>query len=40
MTGNKGSKYLLDHPNLKARQARRLAFLSEYDFETQHIKGK
>ena len=33
-------KYLLDLPNLNARQARWLAFLSEYDFEIQHIKGK
>ena len=40
MTYNKGLKYLLDQPNLNARQARWLAFLSEYDFEIQHIKGK
>ena len=40
MTDNKGLKYLLDHPNLNVRQARWLAFLSEYDFEIQHIKGK
>ena len=40
MTDNKESKYVLDHPNLNARQARWLAFLSEYDFEIQHIKGK
>ena len=40
MTDNKGLNYLLDHPNLNARQARWLAFLSEYDFEIQHIKGK
>ena len=38
MTDNKGLKYLLDQPNLNARQARWLAFLSEYDFEIQHIK--
>ena len=37
---NKGLKYLLDQPNLNARQARWLAFLSEYDLEIQHIKGK
>ena len=30
----------MDQPNLNAMQARRLAFLSEYDFEIQHIKGK
>ena len=40
MTYNKELKYLLDQPNLNARQARWLAFLSEYDFEIQHIKGK
>ena len=40
MTDNKGLKYLLDQPNLNARQAMWLAFLSEYDFEIQHIKGK
>ena len=40
MTDNKGLKYLLDQPNLNARQDRWLAFLSEYDFEIQHIKGK
>ena len=40
MTDNKGLKYILDQPNLNARQARWLAFLSEYDFEIQHIKGK
>ena len=40
MTDNKGLKYLLDQPNINARQARWLAFLSEYDFEIQHIKGK
>ena len=31
---------MLDQTNLNARQARWLAFLSEYDFEIQHIKGK
>ena len=40
MTNNKGSKHLLDQPNLNAREARWLAFLSEYDFKIQHIKGK
>ena len=33
MPDNKGLKYLLDQPNLNARQGRWLAFLSEYDFE-------
>ena len=32
--------YLLDQPNLNVRQDRWLAFLSEYDFKIQHIKGK
>ena len=40
MIDNKWLKYLLDQPNLKVRQARWLAFLSEYNFEIQHIKGK
>ena len=40
MMDNKGLKYLLDQPNLNARQARWIDFLSEYDFEIQHIKGK
>ena len=31
---------MLDQPNLNARQASWLAFLSEYDFKIQHIKGK
>ena len=33
-------KYLFHQQNLNARQARWLAFLSEYDFEIKHIKGK
>ena len=40
MIDNKGLKYMLDQPNLNTRQAMWLAFLSEYDFEIQHIKGK
>ena len=32
--------YLLDQPNLNSRQDRWLDFLSEYDFEIQHIRGK
>ena len=40
MTDNKGLKYFLDQPNLNARKTRWLAFLSEYNFEIQHIKGK
>ena len=37
---NKGLKYMLDQPNLNGRRAMWLTFLSEYDFEIQHIKGK
>jgi hypothetical protein len=33
-------KYFFDQQNLNARQERCLAFLSEYDFEIKHIKGK
>ena len=33
-------KYLFDQPDLNARKARWLAFLSEYHFELKHIKGK
>ena len=33
-------KYLFDQQNLNARHARWLSFLSEYDFEMKHIKGK
>ena len=40
MSDNKGLKYVLDQPNLNTRKARWLAFLSEYDFEIQHNKGK
>ena len=35
-----GLKYLFDQPTLNARQARWLEFLSEFDFEIKHIKGK
>ena len=40
MSDNISLKYLFDQHNLNARQARQLSFLSEYDFETKHIKGK
>jgi len=33
-------KYLFDQPTLNARQSRWLEFLSEYDFDINHIKGK
>jgi hypothetical protein len=38
---NSGVKYLFNQsPNLNARQVRWQAFLSEFDFEVKHIKGK
>ena len=40
MTDNKGLKYLLDQPNLNARQARWLDFLNEYYLKIEHIKGR
>ena len=40
MTDNKELKYLLDQPNLNARQARWLAFFSEYDFEINILKER
>ena len=40
MSDNISLKYLFDQQNLNARQARWLVFLSEYDFEIKHIKGK
>ena len=33
-------KHLFTHPGLNARQERWMAFLSEFDFEVKHIKGK
>ena len=40
MSDNISLKYMFDQQNLNARQARCLAFLSEYYFEIKHIKGK
>ena len=40
MSDNISLKYLFDQQNLNARHARWLYFLSEYDFEIKHIKGK
>ena len=37
---NSGVKYMFNQLDLNARQARWLAFLSEFDFEVRHIKGK
>jgi hypothetical protein len=39
-TDHNGLKYLFDHPTLDARQSKWLEFLSEYDFDIKHIKGK
>jgi hypothetical protein len=35
-----GLGHMFDQPNLNVRQARWMAFLSEFDFEIKHIKGK
>jgi hypothetical protein len=35
-----GLEYLFEQPTLNARQTRWLEFLSEYDFDINHIKGK
>jgi hypothetical protein len=40
LTDNSRVKYLFNQPDLNARQARWLVFLSEFDFEVRHIKGK
>ena len=40
MSDNISLNYLFDQKNLNVRQDRWLAFLSEYDFEIKHIKGK
>lgn len=40
MINKYGIKYIFDQHNLNSRQAKWIAFLSESDFETKHIKGK
>jgi hypothetical protein len=40
LTDNNGVKFLFIQLDLNARQARWLSFLSEFDFEVRHIKGK
>ena len=40
MSDNIILKYLFHQKNVNARKSRWLAFLSEYDFEIKHIKGK
>jgi hypothetical protein len=37
---NIGMKYLFEQPSLNARQSNWLEFLSEYDFDINHIRGK
>jgi hypothetical protein len=39
-TYHNGLKYLFGQPTLNARERRCLEFLSEYDFDIKHIKGK
>jgi hypothetical protein len=39
-TDHSGLKYLFDQPTLNVRKRRWLEFLSEYDFDIKHIKGK
>jgi hypothetical protein len=39
-TNHSGMKYLFGQPTLNSRQSRWLNFLSEYDFDIKHIKGK
>jgi hypothetical protein len=39
-TDHSGLKYRFEQPNLNSIQKRWLEFLSEYDFDIKHIKGK
>jgi hypothetical protein len=39
-TNHNGLQYLFYQPNLNARQSRWLEFLSKYNFDIKHIKGK
>jgi hypothetical protein len=40
LTDNSGVKNLFSQPDLNARKEIWLGFLSEFDFEVRHIKGK
>jgi hypothetical protein len=40
LTDSSGVNFFLSQLDLNARQARWLAFLSEFDFEVRHINGK
>jgi hypothetical protein len=39
-TDHSGLKYLFEQPTLNAKKTKWMEFLSEYDFEIKHIKGK
>jgi hypothetical protein len=39
-TNHNGLKYLFEQPTLNDRKTTWLEFLSEYDFDIKHIKGK
>jgi hypothetical protein len=39
-TYHSGLKYIFEQPTLNAMQIRWLDFLSEYEFDIKHIKGK
>jgi hypothetical protein len=39
-TDHIGLKYIFEQPTLNARETIWLEFLSEYDFDIKHIKGK
>jgi hypothetical protein len=39
-TNHSGVKYLLEQPTLNFRKMRWMEFLSEYNSEIHHIKGK
>jgi hypothetical protein len=39
-TNHIGLKYLFEQPTLNARKTRWLEFLSEYEFDIKHVKGK
>jgi hypothetical protein len=40
LTNNSGLKHLFNQPDLNVRQERWLVFLSEFNFDVRHIKGK
>jgi hypothetical protein len=39
-TNHSGMKYFFGEPSLNFKQRRLLDFLSDYDFNIEHIKGK